>query len=281
MKPVDIPIVALGPGTQTGEDEEALSYPDLPREMDTYLPPPLPEPETLEHAPRTLGVLQRVLALLERPYTDTAAQFVDAAELDDTERDLLNQILGEGEVSILLRGEDEWLIQESVFAGVWRVSHPSSGLDHIEIGSIPTAVLEHGLAGARRELVAPAEPPPAGVINARPLLAELADRQVAYRPGMEPHVINLTLLPHTSEDLAYLEAQLDGGRTLILSRGYGNCRITATGIAHVWWVQYFNSVDAIILNTLEVVDVPAVALAAREDLEDTAVRLREVLEATR
>lgn len=280
MKPIDIPIVALGPGTQTGEDEEALSYPDLPREMDTYLPPPLPEPETLARAPRTLDALQQVLALLERPRTDTAAQSVDVTGLGGEERELLNQILGEGEVSILLRGADEWLIQESVFAGVWRVSHPASGLDRIEIGSIPTAVLEHGLAGARRELVAPAEMPPPGVINARPLLAELAGHQAAYRPGMEPHVINFTLLPHTPEDLAYLEAQLGEGRTLILSRGYGNCRITATGVAHVWWVQYFNSVDAMILNTLEVVDVPAVALAAREDLEDTAERLREVLEAT-
>jgi hydrogenase-1 operon protein HyaF len=46
----------------------------------------------------------------------------------------------------------------------------------------------------------------------------------------------------------------------------------------VWWVQYFNSQDMNILNTLEVVDVPAVACAAQEDINDSADRLSEILE---
>lgn len=49
-------------------------------------------------------------------------------------------------------------------------------------------------------------------------------------------------------------------------------------MARVWWVQYFNSQDALILNTLEIVDVPEVACAAAEDLEDSAEWLTEVLE---
>ena len=279
MKPLDIPIVALGPGSQSGEDDEELLYPDLPKEMNTYLPPPLPEPEELARAPQALAALQQVFEHLESTRTDTAARFIDVAGLNVEQRELLNQVLGEGEVSIRLHGKDEWLIQESVFAGVWRVGHPASGLDRIEIGSIPTAVLEHGLAGAAPSLAVPDETPPDGVINARALLVELAGKQAAYRSGAQAHVINLSLLPHTPEDLDYLDATLGHGHTLILSRGYGNCRITATGVVHIWWVQYFNSVDAMILNTLEVVDVPSVALAAREDLEDTAIRLREVLEA--
>lgn len=279
MKPFDIPIVALGPGSQTAEEEEELLYPDLPKEMNTYLPPPLPEPEELARAPQALYALRQVFEQLQNPRTDTSARAIDVSGLDAEQRELLNQVLGEGEVSIRLHGTDEWMIQESVFAGIWRIGHPASGVDRIEIGSIPTAVLEHGLAGAAPGLAVPEETPPAGVINARALLVELAGKQAAYLPGAQPHVINLSLLPHTPEDLDYLDATLGRGRTLILSRGYGNCRITATAIAHVWWVQYFNSVDAMILNTLEVVDVPAVALAAREDLEDTAARLREVLEA--
>ncbi|MEJ2630052.1 MAG: hydrogenase expression/formation protein [Acidihalobacter sp.] len=279
MKPLNIPIVALGPGSQTGSDDEELIYPDLPKEMNTYLPPPLPEPEELARAPQALETLQRIFEHLENSRTDTTARFIDVSGLDGPQRELLNQVLGEGEVSIRLHGEDEWLIQESVFAGVWRVSHPASKLDRIEIGSIPTAVLEHGLVGAAPALAVPDQAPPDGVINARMLLVELAGKQATYRSGAQPHVINLSLLPHTAEDLGYLETTLGQGHTVILSRGYGNCRITATGVAHIWWVQYFNSVDALILNTLEVVDVPSAALAAREDLEDTAVRLREVLEA--
>lgn len=48
-------------------------------------------------------------------------------------------------------------------------------------------------------------------------------------------------------------------------------------LAGVWRVEYFNSRDALILDTIEVVDVPAVALASGEDVEDSARRLEEIL----
>ena len=67
------------------------------------------------------------------------------------------------------------------------------------------------------------------------------------------------------------------GPVTILSRGYGNCRITSTATAHLWRVKFFNSRDALILDTIEVVDVPAVALASQEDVEDSARRLDEIL----
>jgi hydrogenase-1 operon protein HyaF len=64
---------------------------------------------------------------------------------------------------------------------------------------------------------------------------------------------------------------------LILSRGYGNCRITNCAVANTWRVVYYNSQDAVILNSVEVCDMPEVACAAAEDLQDSVGRLREVL----
>jgi hydrogenase-1 operon protein HyaF len=97
--------------------------------------------------------------------------------------------------------------------------------------------------------------------------------------AVDPVVINLTLLPQTEADLACLEERLGLGPLSILSRGYGNCRITATAIRDLWWVQYFNSDDRLILNTLELTEVPSAALAAQEDIDDSAKRLAEILEA--
>ena len=74
---------------------------------------------------------------------------------------------------------------------------------------------------------------------------------------------------------------LGTGRVLILSRGYGNCRITSTGLRDTWWVQYFNSTDKLILNTLEVTRVPDVAPAAEEDYLDSIERLGEWIDALR
>ena len=44
-------------------------------------------------------------------------------------------------------------------------------------------------------------------------------------------------------------------------------------------VQYFNAMDEIILDTLEIGGVPVVALAATEDFRNSSERLREIYEA--
>ena len=96
-------------------------------------------------------------------------------------------------------------------------------------------------------------------------------------PGAPAHVINLTLFPMTPEDHRVLEQALPVGPVAIISRGFGNCRITSTLARDVWRVQYFNNMNTLILNTIEVVDVPEVALAAVEDLDDSRERLAELV----
>jgi hydrogenase-1 operon protein HyaF len=68
------------------------------------------------------------------------------------------------------------------------------------------------------------------------------------------------------------------GPVAVISRGFGNCHVTSTGIADVWRVQYFNNMNTLILNTIEIVDVPAVVLAAIEDLTDSRERLAELVD---
>ena len=132
--------------------------------------------------------------------------------------------------------------------------------------------------GAAKIVEAADEALPDGVANAPALLTELGAALGQYEASGRTHAINLSLLPHTEADLEYLADKLGRGLVTVLSRGYGNCRISATGTAHVWWVQYFNSQDALILNTLEVARVPDVACAAPEDLEASAERLAEIIE---
>jgi hydrogenase-1 operon protein HyaF len=43
-------------------------------------------------------------------------------------------------------------------------------------------------------------------------------------------------------------------------------------------VQYFNNMQTLILNTIEVVEMPEVAIAAREDLIETHERLTELVQ---
>ena len=75
----------------------------------------------------------------------------------------------------------------------------------------------------------------------------------------------------------YKRQVLDGGTVTVLSRGFGNCRISSTAARHVWRVQYFNNMQTLILNTIEVTPMPEVALAAHEDLLETRDRLADLV----
>jgi hydrogenase-1 operon protein HyaF len=118
---------------------------------------------------------------------------------------------------------------------------------------------------------------PAGAMNSPALIAEVSQQIGQRRPGDAAHVLNLTLFPLTADDHQVLEKALPVGPVAMISRGFGNCRVTSTLARDVWRVQYFNSMNTLILNTIEIVDVPEVALAAAEDLVDSRVRLAELL----
>ena len=281
QRPFPIPLVsAMGPGSQI-EDEE-LDYLPMPQGMSTYQPPRLPEPDALDGHGAASAVRDQVLAVLQAAIRGESVAPVNLSGLGAADREIVNQALGEGEVGAQVadgQGSALVQVQESVFAGVWRVIErlPDGGLqDRIEVGAIPevlkTCARQDGASGHR-----PAARLPEGVMNAPTLLQELHDHRQQWRVGQSAHLVNLSLLPLSPADMACLEEQLGTGRVVILSRGYGNCRISSTRVPNTWRVVYYNSQDAMILNSIEVVDMPEVACAAPEDLVDSEQRLREVM----
>jgi len=281
MKDFPIPVRSIGPGSQV--EDETLEYMPMPQGMETFRAPLLPEPEQMAARHRAHEALRDVLAQLEVVCRGGGNRVVDLAALPAPDLDLVNQVLGEGEVSAVVQPGADGLalqVQEAVFAGVWRVVATQDGRvvsDTIELGHIPAA-----LKLAAREDEDPVVPRwqgglPPNVQNAPTLLAEIEDQWRLWRAGQPAHVVNLTLLPMSVEDIGFLDHQLGTGRVLILSRGYGNCRITNTCRPNTWRVVYYNSQDVVILNTVEVSELPEVAQAAREDLEDSHGRLKEVL----
>ncbi|WP_317930517.1 hydrogenase expression/formation protein [Halioxenophilus sp. WMMB6] len=273
---------ASGPGSQPSEiDGAELDILQLPSGMSTYAAPILPEPEELVGVDEAKQLLQELLAAMVDYTTDQPPLAVDLAELDAANLDLIDQVLGEGEVSILFDGETEIKIQESVLAGVWRLKGYRGGnlvADQIEVGSVPSLIAQQTFSQAAATAQFNPQAVPPGVGNAVPLIAEINDQLAAFQQQQNNHVINLTLLPINEYDLGFLDTVLGEGNTKILSRGYGNCRISSTQLSHVWWVQYFNSQDKNILNTLEITQVPEAACAAQEDINDSSQRLREILE---
>lgn len=279
-KPIGIPVI--GVGSQPDEDDaETFSFIGAPGTMPTFQNPILPEPEEVENliaAKTLLADLQGSIAVYQ---AGQAALQYDLLPLDAANLDLVNQVLNEGEVSVVYSGTPHVQVQESVLTGVWRVqtfdAQRQLVADVIEVADIPSIVRQCGFATAA-PLDTDLNQLPNGVLNAPALITEIAEKIQAWQKGDLPHVINLSLLPLSTEDLTFLGERLGVGEVTILSRGYGNCRIGSTCKPNVWWVKYYNSEDALILNSIEIVDVPAVACAASEDLADSAERLAEILE---
>lgn len=279
MKTLSIPVRIIGPGSQPEEQE--LQYLDMPRGMNTFRMPIVPERVSAEALSESHDVLAEFLDALTPwdPAAGGPGPRLDVSGVSPAALDITNQMLGEGEVSIQVSGAHPIRIQESVFTGVWRVCQLDGDDqlfgDWIEAGSIPETVIQAALAAAAP---APALVTlPEGAMNSPALLEEIQAHLRGITTGTPAHVINLTLFPLTPEDHQVLARALPVGPVAMISRGFGHCRISSTLTRHVWRVQYFNSMNTLILDTIEVVGVPEVAIAAPEDLIDSCTRLAELV----
>jgi len=174
--------------------DDGLDYLAMPKDMETYRPPQLPEPEEIASQAGAVQALHQVLGALQQVCRsggesgskgDTGK--VSLAGLLPAELTLINQVLGEGEVSAQVlgpQGTPVVHIQESVFAGVWRVIEEcadGSVQDQIELGAIPEVLRrsahEDGLVSTERQAL------PAELTNVPSVLVELEDQRTRWQRG--------------------------------------------------------------------------------------------------
>jgi hydrogenase-1 operon protein HyaF len=233
--------------------------------------------------PAARAVLVDTLTALHRHATGAEGSTrIGFAGLDENDKAAVADVLGEGDVWAKVGSADAFYrIVESVLAGVWRLEASAadgSTTEWIEVGAVPQPVVTAAAELPRVTIEMPRQLPP-GAMNVLPVLTELLERSATYAPGSENHVINFTLLPLTEVDAEVLTAVLGQIPLVVRSGGYGSSRVFATGLRNVWAVQYINSMGNVILDTLEVGGVPVAVLAAREDFEDSAERLAEIMAA--
>ncbi|MDE5465844.1 hydrogenase expression/formation protein [Bradyrhizobium sp. CSS354] len=236
--------------------------------------------ELAKSCPNAVALLSRIADAIADQKANAPTRRFRLANLNDLESKLVADVLGEGEVAGVVALPDGSLaqMQESVLAGIWRVRLETDATsEYLEIGAVPEIVKRAAadLTSADFEI----GQVPEGAMNVLPVLAEIRERAQAWRPGIRSQIINFTLLPMSPVDMSFLQDTIRNGPIQLVSRGYGTCRALSTGIRNVWSVQFFNAMDTIILDTLEVGGVPTVALAADEDFEDSAERLQEIIEA--
>lgn len=281
MKDFPIPVVPFGAGSQPVDDEE-FHYLPMPgaEPLRTPIPPENAAPTDLAAA---AAVVEQLLEAMQRhrPGAGESPRFSVKAMAPGALA-ALNDSLGQGEVSAVVNGANgapAWRAQETAFAGVWRVrledERGATIEDILEAGDMPAVVKDAAAKanGARLD----ASLLPAGVMNAPAIVSEIRHHAQRFRPGTPAHVVNLSLLPLAPADHDGLAAVLGEGPVAILSRGFGNCRISSTQARGIWRVRYFNSMNTLILDTIEIVDFPESARAGAEDYDDSIERLHELL----
>lgn len=269
-----------GPSGAFLDDDDGLQLIGTPGSSHVETRPRLPA----DFAPTDalIGLFDTVLDALAGAAECQRPTRIDLCDLSEADRAAARQILLEGEVSIVIAGDVTWQVQEAAVAGVWMVRAEATdgtiAVDRLEVCDIPDIVREQArkMGGPMKGLPSPM---PAGVMNAPSILAEIAAQSNDWKPGAPNHVVSFTLLPITDQDRELIQAMLGQVPVTIMSGGFGTCRILATAVRHVWAVQFLSAMGHIILDTVEVGDVPDAAKAAPEDFVDSARRLREIVEA--
>lgn len=208
-------------------------------------------------------------------------------DLSPDDRAVLCDALGEGEVNLSLSGaapgEGMVQIHEAMPQGVWigRAADETETIrtEWIEVADAPRALREAAVTRPRTDIAVEALSAPEGAMNVMNVLTEVRARAQAWTPGEPNHVINFTLFPMTPADTAFLAKVLGEVGVRITSGGYGVARVIMTAMRNVWAVQYLNGIGTVILDTIEIGDIPEAVLAGREDFEDSATRLAQIREA--
>lgn len=238
--------------------------------------------EMIRRCRRTATLLPDLADALAVQKADQPGRLFDITDYPDDDKELITEALGEGEIAgvAALSNGITAQMQEAIMAGVWRIRFNDACArlvaDYIEVASIPAVVRQ---ACSALPATISHGPAPPGAMNVMPVLTEIGDRITRYRDGEPAYVITFSLLPMSPEDMAFLQETLGAGPVQLTSRGCGTCRIVATGARNVWSVQFYNAMDTILLDTLEICAIPSIAIAAEEDFRDSEARLREIEEA--
>ncbi|EQD41235.1 hydrogenase expression/formation protein HupH, partial [mine drainage metagenome] len=118
MRDFHIPVV----GIDSQSEAEEVRYLPLPGEMTTFAMPVV----NLVTDPEILEAVCTVLENLRSAMLTKRDAKIDLTRLTPDVVELINQSLGQGEVSVIVRNPSNLHIQETVFAGIWRIQKMST-----------------------------------------------------------------------------------------------------------------------------------------------------------
>jgi hydrogenase-1 operon protein HyaF len=251
-------------------------------------------PEHTRITPRLYESMGALRDLLEKAIEHPDESSVFSLEsLSPEECTHLVELLGEGEISGRILSDDPEKkgktlhVRESNYPGLWLLGTSPEGssngvvLSEIEVGRSPR-ILRRKPVGATglipdERYEGPLKHLFPQLMNARPLLGELAWHLENHTPRKGPHKIFLNKLPLSEADAEWIDRLLKEDRISLVSRGYGACQIHSTAFPGLWRVLYRNPEGILLLDAICVTDVPDEVAATVEDMTDGLLQYEEFL----
>lgn len=115
------------------------------------------------------------------------------------------------------------------------------------------------------------------LMNAIPVLNEVRHALAALSERGETRTLNILNFPLTNDDSRLLDETLGRGDLKITYDGMEHTFWQESKIAGVWWGEYRNADNHVVLRTIEIAEFPALARSQADDIEDGLRHLDEAL----
>ncbi len=116
------------------------------------------------------------------------------------------------------------------------------------------------------------------LINTLGLLNEIGAALETLRATGQEQILYLTHPPLTEEDEDFLREALGSGRITIVSNEGNITAWRLTGIPCVWWGEYRDEIERVVLRAIEIAPFPHLATCQRDDIDEGIAKLKSIQE---
>jgi hydrogenase-1 operon protein HyaF len=116
------------------------------------------------------------------------------------------------------------------------------------------------------------------LMNAPFVLAEVLAALQRLKDEGESRRLYLSQFPMTEEDAQYLADFLSVGSVVIQHHHLSQTVWRETGFSGVWWGEYYDARNKVALRTIEIAQIPDLAVAQADDIAAAAERMQHSLQ---
>ena len=114
--------------------------------------------------------------------------------------------------------------------------------------------------------------------NTLGLLSEINTALEALKATGQAQILYLTHPPLTEEDEDYLREALGSGRITIVSNEGNITAWRLTAIPCVWWSEYRDEIERVVLKAIEIAPFPHLAISQPDDIDEGIAKLQSIQE---